>query len=202
MSDPYSGVNIGPPNDDLIGLNRRIQEIEGLLSALRAYDATVKLDQGATRMTIMGREIGEGELGEAAISAAFYSLILENEITYLQGGTVTGGSGTVTVAKIALTQLVGSEIEPVATAGHHLWLEITGNGYEEDGLLLPGFDVTAAITATGAAVPANTLPVSGSVSAKKTHVSLGVFTESGFLPASVGNIQVSFCPGSYNTTRS
>lgn len=137
--------------------------------------------------------------GSIKLEGAFFTIFLEDDITYLQGGTVSAGDGTRTIPKIELIDdmgvLAGAE-------DHHIWIEVTGDGYAEDGVLLAGYDLTAAIVSIGDPVPDNTLPTFDSTSGKKVHISLGVFTATGFLPAALGNVQISFCPGSYNVSRS
>jgi hypothetical protein len=137
------------------------------------------------------------EAGTGA-SGAFFTLIVTDGDTYLQGGTVTAGSGTETAANI---KVVDADTGPLHTAGHHMWIESTGNGITSDGVLLPGFDLTAATIGYGASVPANTVPTAASATGKKCYIDLGVFTDTSFSPSGAGNVEIHFCPGSYTVRR-
>jgi hypothetical protein len=132
---------------------------------------------------------------------AFYGLLDVSGDTYLQGGTVTAGDGTITVPSI---KVVDGDTGPEGTADHHLYLECTGDGVVEDDVLVPGWNISAVVDppVSGATVPDNTLPTAVSSTGKKVYISLGVFTSTGFAPARVGNIQISFCPGNYTVSRS
>lgn len=104
---------------------------------------------------------------------------------YLQGGQVTGGEGNETVADIELAT-VGSE----PADGTAKWLKIDGDGEEADGVLLPGFHVTAVtVQATSAA---NVLPEVGTPGTYY-HL-LGAWADDAFLPAEGGNLIITFCP--------
>lgn len=130
-------------------------------------------------------------------AGAFFAQRKVSGDTYLQGGTVTGGGGTETIAEI---KVVDADTGPVAAAGHHLYISANGGGLVVDGVLLPGFDLTTATTATAAAVPGNSLPTA-SDAAGQCRISLGEFTESGFTPNLPGNLAISFCPGNFTITR-
>lgn len=132
---------------------------------------------------------------------AFYGTSVVSGDTFLQGGTVTAGAGTVTISPIKVIDDVDGVL---GTNGHHLYLECTGSGIVEDDVLVPGWNLTAVVQppVSAATVPANTLPTAVSPTGKKVYISLGVFTSTGFNPARVGNIQISFCPGNYTVSRS
>lgn len=135
---------------------------------------------------------------QAGVAGAFFTLIHQDGDTYLQGGTVTGGSGVDTAANI---KVVDSSTGPTHAEGHHMWIEATGDGVTEDGVLLPGFDLSSASIGYGATVPANTLPTAAAATGKKCHVDLGVFTATSFSPSGSGNVEIHFCPGSYTVNR-
>ena len=130
---------------------------------------------------------------------AFYGMITEDGVKYLQGGTVSAGSGSDTAANIALTNAEG---EPLHSAGTHMYVNVLGNGIRSDGVLLPGFDLTSASVGYNSSVPSNTLPLAAGATGKRCYIDLGVFTDTGFLPSGSGNIQISYCPGSYTFFRS
>lgn len=114
---------------------------------------------------------------------------------YLLGGTVTGGSGNETVAPISMGA-VGSE----PADGTHFWLQVTIAANYSDGLLMPGGDVTAVTTGSGATVPGNTIPTYDSPTGT-LYISLGEWSEGEFSPAACGNIEVGHCPGSLTSGR-
>lgn len=150
-----------------------------------------------------GRRTADGDTTEGdtniATGGAFYNKYVDGSgHTYLQGGTVTGGSGTVTIADI---KVIDSGTGPVASAGHHLYINATGTGLAPDDVLIPGWTLTAATDDTAASVPANTLPEVGSLTGKKCYVDLGVFTADNFYPSATGNIAIYFCIGGYTVLR-
>lgn len=137
----------------------------------------------------------------AATSGAFYNVYVATDgHTYLQGGTVTGGDGTKTFADI---KVVDSGTGPVGGAGDHLYIEAVGDGVTSDGVLIPGWNLTPGSTSTGtnSTVPSNTLPTAASPDGKNCYIDLGVFTDTEFLSASVGNIAIYFCIGGYTVLR-
>lgn len=127
---------------------------------------------------------------------AFWGRTTEDDGTYLQGGTVTGGNQSVTIDPEQIMDLNG----PVQADGVHMYLQVDGTGYAPDGILKAGFDLTAAVIGFAADVPDNTLPTATSLGGI-CYVSLGVFTETGFQPAAIGNVHVSYCPGSFTVKR-
>lgn len=138
-------------------------------------------------------------------SGAFYKLITiesgdaTNGDIYLQGGQITAGSGTETIANFLLFDASGPTW--AGSAGDHLQLTMNGTGSEVDDVLMPTFDLTSV---TGPAAVGtlgdNTLPVVGSLSGV-CRVSLGIFVTEGFNPANIGNIQASFCYGGFTVSR-
>jgi hypothetical protein len=116
--------------------------------------------------------------------------------SYLQSGQVSGGTGNESVEP----ELAADVTSPPAD-GTLVWLAITGDGVEEDGLILPGFDVTGVAAGSGSSLPANTLPEAGSSTGRTYHHRLGEWTGGQFVPDGCGNIAVHYCPGSYYVTR-
>jgi len=130
--------------------------------------------------------------------AAFFSTYGgEDGNTYLVGGTVTGGTGNFVQKDI---KIYNDEGEPVQSSGKNMILGVTGNGYVQDGVLLPGFTATA-ISIAYVKIPDNTLPTATSPSGKRFYINLGVFTKTAFIPSGRGNFVVDFCPGSYSVYR-
>jgi hypothetical protein len=143
-------------------------------------------------------QVVESEAAAVAEGAFFTMYVDGSGDTYLQGGTVTGGDGTVTIADIKVID-AGTGIE--GTAGDHLYIDATGDGVVADDVLIPGWNLDSATTGTASTVPSNTLPTAADELAKKFYLDLGVFTADDFLPSSAGNIRIFFCPGSYSVAR-
>lgn len=149
---------------------------------------------------------GRGGGAAAATTGAFYKTytIASEDATngdiYLQGGQVSAGTGTDAVADFLLYD--ASADTWAGTAGQHLLLTITGDGEAADDVLMPVFNMTSVSAPTPTTgIGSNTLPEIGSLTGRVCLVSLGVFQSAGFLPASPGNIQVSFCFGGYTVSR-
>lgn len=113
----------------------------------------------------------------------------------LLGGVVSGGEGNVTIADVTLAT-VGSE----PADGTFLWLTISFTANTEDGVLLPGGDVTAATTGSGTTLPDNTTPTAAAP-AGTLYVSLGSWSQGSFNPSACGDVLVSHCPGSLSSSR-
>ena len=117
----------------------------------------------------------------------------------MQGGTVYGGSGSFTIKDI---KVMDSKTVSGTLVGKVLWVQVSVNGIAQDGVLLPGCNVTAAtcsVTSTvGEKVPDNTLPTAKSPEGKKIHIEIGRWNDKNFSPSRQGNINVQFCPGSYS----
>jgi hypothetical protein len=128
--------------------------------------------------------------GSASLQGAFYTLLVAADgHTYLQGGTVTGSTGTETAANI---KVIDSGTGPTQSAGVHMWAAVTVAAIEADGIMMSGVNVTAASIGYGSTVPDDVMPTLTTSGTK--HVSLGQFTATGFLPSALGNVQISFCP--------
>lgn len=161
-----------------------------------AYGSYAKIEAGVSyteRRMLTGATVIE--------AGAFYGQYVEptSGDTFLQGGTVSGGTGNKTKDDIKIID--SGTGDPVHAAGQHMYIEATGNGVTADGVLLPGWNLSTATIGYGATVPDNTLPTASSANSKKCYVDLGVFTADAFLPAQAGNVQISFCPGSYTVSR-
>lgn len=137
-----------------------------------------------------------GTGGASAGAQAFYRTYNDGADHYIQGGQVTAGTYNTTVAD-ATIGTVGAE----PADGTDVYLEVTGNGVVDSGVLLQGFTGTAASIASAASVPANTLPAYDDSTGKKCHVLLGTWNGGSFAPSGPGHVNVSFCPGAYTVTR-
>jgi hypothetical protein len=187
---------------------RRIATLERFIRQFRKTPIIAKDVNGDTRkfdvLAITNNRTDEPAVGSGG--GAFFTMRTvesggsDNGDIYLQGGNVSGGTGNETVAEFLLYD--ASTTTWTGSSGELLQLEITGSGQETSGILDPIFNVTSVATPTTvASLAANTLPASGSVAAKKCHVSLGTFLADGFQPAQAGNINVSFCWGGYTASR-
>jgi len=133
----------------------------------------------------------------ATAYSAFFRVYQDSGNWMLQGGQVAGGNGgNEDVADITIGT-VGSE----PSDGTHYWLEITGDGEVDAGVLLPGFEVTAVTTGSGSSLPANTLPTAASHTSKKFYLLLGTWNNNEFAPSQIGNVIVGYCPGNYDIGR-
>ena len=141
---------------------------------------------------------GGGGASAPPPTGAFFGMTTVDGVRYLQGGTVSAGSGSDTAANIALTNSSGV---PLHAAGQHMYVNALGDGILSDGVILAGFDLTSASVGYNATVPSNTLPLAAGATGKRCYVDLGVFTATGFLPNAAGNIQISYCPGAFNVSR-
>ncbi len=119
----------------------------------------------------------------------------DGEDLMLLGGAVSGGTGNINVADLTLA-VIGEE--PVN--GTHHWLDVSYTAIVEDGVLLPGGDVTAVTDGSGTTIPDNVMPTASSPSGT-FYIPLGNWLNGRFFPSGCGNIQVSHCPGSFTYSR-
>lgn len=187
--------------------NRMVDAVERLakqvasISPAESADLGVRMRDGVFSFFLKRRVTGGG--GAADMVGAFYGMITGTDgHTYLQGGSVTGGTGVHTAANI---KVIDSGTGPTRAAGTHMYVIATGDGITADGVLLPGWNLTNATNPVtigySTTVPDNTLPTAASWTEKLCHIDLGVFTADRFLPAAAGNIQISHCLGSYSVSR-
>ena len=113
----------------------------------------------------------------------------------LLGGTVTGGGGIETIDAITI-----GNIEAPPADGTFYWLVCIVTANEEDGVLLPGCNLTYVTTGSGNSVPDNTVPEIGSLPGQ-LNISLGEWMGDVFTPAGCGNIQIFYCPGTFTHVR-
>lgn len=141
------------------------------------------------------------EAAGVTISYGAFHYVYQKEVTghtywFLQGGTVSGTSGTETVADIQLAEVGDEEADGV----HHV-LQITGDGVVEDGVILPGFSTTG-----HSDNPEETVPDDGEMkpddhTGVKCYIDLGSWQSAVFRPSASGNFMVNYCLGSFKKTR-
>jgi hypothetical protein len=136
-----------------------------------------------------------GMPGGGGTDGPFCRVFQSEGVWYLTGGTVTGGTGNVTVPDIDLGD-VGSE----PADGTFFWLVCSGDAVTEDDVLLAGFDLATATVGSGTSLPSNTIPTAVAP-AGVLHVSLGSWSAGKFVPAGCGNLQISHCPGTLSYAR-
>lgn len=128
---------------------------------------------------------------------SFYGMYIDEDgHTWLQGGQVKCG----TSETLADYKVIDGTTGPVEIAGSLLVIEVTLDGYVEDGILLAGITATAIIyvSPVDVTIPADTLPTVGSFTGKKCYLEVGRWTANSFLPSRPGHFIVSFCgTGSY-----
>jgi len=162
--------------------------------------------EAIARLANRGEEKKRGGGVGSVSRGAFYTIYTvssgdaTNGDIMLTGGQVTAGTGTETVPAFILYD--ASVLAWAGTEGQHLQLAINGEGEEVDDVLMPVFnqDTAGSDITVVSAIADNILPEVGALSGL-CNVSLGVFTASGFTPALVGNIQVSFCYGGFTVSR-
>lgn len=162
-------------------------------AVLRTPVAGDGLEEIATPSGVVWRATATGS---EATAGAFFRVFQDSGDWMLQGGQVMGGAGNEVLGAITLAT-VGSE--PADGTNH--WLEITGDGVTDSGILLAGFDITAATDGSGSAMPANTLPTASTATGRKVYVLLGTWEDEVFSPSQSGNVGVTFCPGGYTISR-
>lgn len=140
--------------------------------------------------------------GASALTyGAFYGTYVDGAgDTYLQGGQVKCGESEV----LADYKIIDSVTGPVEVAGSKLVIEITLDGYVEDGVLLAGITATAIayVTPVATTIPTDTLPTAAGEIGKLCYLEVGRFTDTSFLPSGIGHFLVSFCgTGSYSVRR-
>jgi len=138
---------------------------------------------------------GKRGKGQAGTNGPFCKVYQEDESWKLLGGTVTGGAGVETAAAITIGT-IGTE----PADGTFYWLVANVTANEEDGVLLPGCELTSVTTGSGTSVPSNTIPTAASTTGV-LHISLGEWMLGKFTPSGCGNIQVNHCPGTLSHTR-
>jgi hypothetical protein len=152
----------------------------------------------AGRILALDGKLGPG--GTVELVGAFYRLFTNDAgHTLLQGGTVSGANGG--SATIADYKVIDASTGPVAADGRILYLRATCSATLEDGVLLPGCELTSAALANDLSVPDNHA-FTTSAATGDIHYELGRWTDAGFLPAGPpGNFLASGCIGNFSLTR-
>lgn len=129
---------------------------------------------------------------EVGNGGPFCNVYTSGQSSMLTGGTVTGGDTNVAIPDINLGSVVN---------GKFFWIEANGNAVTEDGVLLPGFDLSTAPVGSGTTFPSsNTTPTANSEGGT-IYISLGSWSNNQFIPAGCGNIFVFHCPGALTFSR-
>lgn len=149
-------------------------------------------------------EINRRATGPSSVAAgAFFTLYVEpvSGDTYLQGGTVTAGNGgSKTIADYKVID--HADAPPLADTGNVLYLRAAITATVEDGVMLPGAELTSANTQlmVGASVPDNhaftVADPDGYI-----YTEIGRWTDTAFYPSFPGNIVATGCIGNFVLTR-
>ncbi len=148
-------------------------------------------------------QIAEGGGGVAA--GAFWTMIVDGDLTYLQGGTVGAGEGGGAVAnQLVLDAGELPDGRPAGVSeGDVMWLEcITSAILDEAGTsMVPGVILDSYSVQTGSegTVPENEFP--GLASTGLLVIELGRWGPTTFYPAAPGSILITGCIGSYDVNR-
>lgn len=126
----------------------------------------------------------------------FFSVFREGTKWKLLGGTITGGDSNETIESITI-----GDVGDLPEDGTFHWLKVNYNAATEDGVLLPGGEVTSVDEpGSGTSLPSNSTPTASNTSGY-LYISLGEWMGGVFTPSNCGNIEVSHCPGSLTSKR-
>lgn len=181
--------------NELIDYVEQLEEAVRRLQIESTSDILATIQSGGTTLRL-AKHSGSGAPPATGPFCRRYRVTVDDITTlYLMGGSVSGGTGNITIDDIELA-ILGEE--PVD--GTYLWIEASFTAYTEDDVLLPGGDVTAATTDSGTELPENVIPTfdepAGSV-----IVVLGQWSNGQFFPSACGNIFISHCLGSLTYSR-
>lgn len=112
---------------------------------------------------------------------AFFRIFEDGGDQWLQGGTVTGGTGSITVPNIDITSL---------SDGHSVWLSCGWTRLVSDSVLMPGGSLSSATASSGATIPASTLPTEASNGT--AIIPLASKLAGTIVPSAAGNILLYF----------
>jgi hypothetical protein len=134
-----------------------------------------------------------------ASSGAFYTII-EDEFgdKFLQGGSVNGVGVDTSDLKV-FDSTPSPDGTWQGTNDQQLYLSVVGTGVVEDGVLLPGFEISS-ITPTIGTPPASTPPTADDPSGT-CILTLGTFFNEAFYPDNIGSFTVAVCIGSFVVAR-
>jgi hypothetical protein len=152
---------------------------------------------------VIAQQIGAEEVEVVAgggMAGAFFTMYVGgDDHTYLQGGTIVGGNGgSVTIDDYkVLSALTG-----VGTLGGKvLYLKAGVTATVEDGIMLPGCELTSAVLEYAENVPANDALTATPPSSGFIYYEIGRWTDDEFLPAGAGNLLASGCIGNFHISR-
>lgn len=182
---------------DIAAVERRVSTMERLLGGFNKIFIGVSIPGADQRMAVevLARRGGDDE-AVAGSTGPFCKVFQEDGLWKLLGGTVTGGTGNQTAADIPVGT-IGSE---ALQDGQHYWVKADVTAVTEDGVLLPGANLTSATVGNGTSLPANDIPTAASETGH-IYISLGSWSGDIFNPSGCGNIQISHCPGNLSYAR-
>lgn len=190
ITTPGAGGEHGP-------LARRVARIErdlGKFSPIR-IEASDEFGK-PKRFTVLATR---GAPASKATAGAFFSVYKDTKKGgwCLQGGQVTAGNKSEVLDYVFLVK-TGSEPKD----GHKHWLTITGDGSVVAGRLQGVFNLTKVTDGHGETMPVLTLPTKANPKGRSFHLFLGSWRKKEFIPAQLGNVNITFCPnGGYTEHR-
>lgn len=126
----------------------------------------------------------------------FYQKAVDEELHwFVNGGTVTGGSGLLVLGETDL-----GAVEPPLPEPTYAWLHVSIEGIVEDGLLFSGGNLLTAEVGTGTSLPTIVLPTAAEP-AGEYYIILGLFGSGRWASYGCGNFQIFHCPGAISHRR-
>lgn len=178
--------------------------IASFYSSGQSSHADQLVAQVHTGPIMMDRTCCEETVQGAITAGAFLTLYEDaNGHTWLQGGQVTGGNGgSVSITNIKVVDATNGPVFDTVTqtAGNHLYIKANCTATVANGQMLPGVLLNSAETTTTAGTNHSFTVVSPDETGDMWY-SIGVWTESNFLPSGVGNLHVSGCIGNFSFSR-
>lgn len=169
---------------------KRLGDAENFLGQFSKTRITARDALGNERQFDVLAATGPSATTAPAATGAFWGMYLKKGDTMLQGGTAGGKT-------IEDLKVLDGKTNIGTLKGKILWVKLTYNGTLADGVLVPGVTVTAAtcsVTSTvGTSIPTNTYPTAKSANGKFIHVEIGRWTDTTFLPARQGHIEINAC---------
>lgn len=150
--------------------------------------------------TVITTKKGSGKSGGGGQAGAFWTRYTDEAgDTMLQGGTVTGGNGG--SATVADYKVLDADTGVGSLEDDILYLQVACTATIEDGLMMPGCEITTATLETGASVPDNhTFTVAAP--SGNLYLEVGRWNATTFLPAGPpGNVLASGCIGNFLLTK-
>lgn len=176
---------------------RRVQAIERFLGRFSVIRITAADEFGKPQ--IFTAMVERGAPVSTSSAGAFFAVYKDTKKGgwCLQGGQVTAGNKSEVLDHIWLVK-TGSEPKD----GHKHWLTITGDGSVVAGRLQGVFNLTKVTDGHGETMPVLTLPTKANPKGRSFHLYLGSWRKKEFIPAQLGNVNITFCPnGGYTEHR-